>query len=83
MKVKTTRLLNWLNGWRQDLEGWWVRARKASDHSFLQDHDPTGGLGFVEEACVAVRFPETARQMDLYAQKVGQEAATREYYEGD
>lgn len=53
-------VLNWLNGWRYDLDGWIVRARYANDpHSLPAD------IGFVEEACIAVRTPEDARCLDL------------------
>jgi len=55
-----TRLLNWFNGWRQDHEGWWVRARR--------EHDPVdfikANCGFLEEACVAISTPEHARTID-------------------
>lgn len=54
-----TRFLNWWNGWRLDLDGWWVRARRDGD-------DPVGrGMcGFTEEASVAVSTPAEARALD-------------------
>lgn len=54
-----TRLMNWLYGWRRDLDGFLVRARRASDPVFLPSH-----VGFLEEACIAVRTHEQARAVD-------------------
>lgn len=57
------RFSNWLNGWRYDLDGWLVRARRASDTSggiAIRRE----GLGFVEEACIAVRTHEIAYAID-------------------
>ena len=53
------RLLIWFYGWRQDLDGWWVRARRETDPWKLPSH-----VGFVEEACVAVRTPRDAYNLD-------------------
>lgn len=52
-------LLNWFNGWRRDLDGWLVRARRATDPTSLPCN-----LGFVEEACIAVRSDRIARSID-------------------
>lgn len=54
-----TCLLNWLSGWRQDFDGWWVRARRSTDPI-----DLPADIGFVEEACIAVRMPVDARNID-------------------
>lgn len=53
------RLLNWLNGWRRDFDGWLVRARRETDPSFLD-----AGHGFVEESSIAVRDHWIARRID-------------------
>jgi hypothetical protein len=52
----------WWNGWRYDLDGWLVRARRASDPD-LNALDRSD-FGFVEEACIAVRTPRQARLLD-------------------
>jgi hypothetical protein len=54
-----TRLLCWLRGWRRDLDDWIVRAKRASDPTRLPSE-----VGFVEDACVAVRTWEQARALD-------------------
>ena len=54
-----SRLFNWLNGWRVDLDGWLVRARRAND-----PHDLPPDIGFVEESSLAVRTHEAARFLD-------------------
>lgn len=53
------RFLNWWNGWRLDLDDWWVRARRESDPIGLPSE-----IGFLEEACIAVRTPRQAREVD-------------------
>ena len=53
------RLLNWLNGWRVHLDGWIVRARRPDDPSTLDCE-----VGFLEEACIAVRTHDQARAVD-------------------
>jgi hypothetical protein len=53
------RLLNWLNGWRWDLDGWLVRARRESDPGELPSE-----IGFVEESAIAVRSHAQARTID-------------------
>ena len=58
--MKLTRVLNWLNGWRTDLDGWIVRARRVTDPEELPCE-----IGFVEEACIAVRTHSDARKLDL------------------
>lgn len=57
--MKLTKLLNWLNGWRFDYDGWLVRARRSTDPSRLSSE-----LGFVEESAIAVRSHEIARTID-------------------
>ncbi len=54
-----TILLCWLRGWRRDLDGWIVRARRAGDPNQLPSD-----FGFVEEACVVVRSWKQARALD-------------------
>lgn len=53
------RILAWLNGWRLDLDGWYVRARRDGDPSELAPEH-----GFVEEAGIAVRTAAIARDVD-------------------
>lgn len=53
------KLLNWLNGWRRDMDGWLVRARRAGDPAALP-----AGIGFVEESAIAVRTHEHACSLD-------------------
>jgi hypothetical protein len=55
-------LLAWLNGWRYDLDGWLVRARKVGDPSFKDE--TASCFGFTEEACIAVRDAHIARLVD-------------------
>jgi hypothetical protein len=50
----------WLNGWRYDLDGWLVRARRQSD----PDLKLLPEYGFTEECAIAVRTPYLARQID-------------------
>lgn len=57
-----TRLLNWLNGWQRDRDGWLVRAIRDSDPD-----DLPAEIGFTEEACIAVRDHRQARLLDLSA----------------
>lgn len=54
-----TDLLNWLNGWRYDLDGWLVRAKRDTDPEELSP-----SVGFVVDCAVAVRTPEQARNLD-------------------
>lgn len=58
---KYIRVMNWLNGWRRDYDGWWVRARREHDELIL---GPNPHRGFLEEACIAVMMPEDARKID-------------------
>lgn len=60
MKNLLLELRAWLNGWRYDLDGWLVRARRAADPDLNNRPD----LGFVEDACVAVRDAKIARDID-------------------
>lgn len=53
-------LMNWINGWRVDLDGWIVRAKRQTDPAFLEP-----SVGFVEESCIAVRTAQQARDIDL------------------
>ena len=53
------KLLNWLNGWRQDMDDWLVRARRASDPATLPAE-----IGYVEESAIVVRTHKVARQID-------------------
>ena len=55
-------LLNWWNGWRLDLDGWLVRARRARDPDLSAMN--RSDIGFVDEACIAVRTPRHARMID-------------------
>ncbi len=55
-------LLNWFNGWPWDLDGWLVRARRISDPASLPSE-----IGFLEEACIAVRTHADARLIDTGA----------------
>ena len=54
------RILVWLAGWRYDLDGFLVRARREGDPSLRGRED----IGFTEEACIAVREPWMARAVD-------------------
>lgn len=58
------RLFNWFSGWRRDLDGWLVRAKRASDPC-----DLPVDVGFVEESAVAVRTHDQARSLDLQAEQ--------------
>ena len=53
------RILNWSNGWRFDLDGFLVRARRSSDPHFMPAE-----FGFVEESAIAVRSHDVARKID-------------------
>ena len=53
-------ILNWLNGWRRDMDGWIVRARRETDDEATIQHH----YGFVEESAVAVKWHRTARDLD-------------------
>lgn len=55
-------LLNWLNGWRYDLDGWLVRAKRNTDPEEL-----CPSVGFVSDCAVAVRTPVLARRLDRAA----------------
>lgn len=57
-----TKILIWMRGWRLDLDGWYVRARREVDPdlSAISRSD----LGFIEEACIDVRSPVIAKQID-------------------
>lgn len=50
---------NWWSGWRTDLDGWIVRARRPSDPIKLPSH-----IGFTEESSIAVRTPTQAFLID-------------------
>lgn len=52
-------LMNWLNGWRRDLDGFLVRARRTSDPNDLPSE-----VGLVEETAIAVRNHTQARRID-------------------
>lgn len=54
--------LAWSNGWRRDLDGWYVRARRTGDPDLNAEQRPD--LGFVESACIAVRSVEIAVMID-------------------
>ena len=54
------RFLNWLNGWRLDLDGFWVRAKRIDDPQ-LSLHP---ALGFTDEGCIGARTPEIAYAVD-------------------
>lgn len=53
------RVRCWLNGWRLDMDGFLVRARRASDPDRLPSED-----GFVEECAIAARSVSIARRID-------------------
>jgi len=55
-----TRILTWVGGWRVDLDGWIVRARRATDPDLPGRPD----IGFVEESAIAVRSHTIARVID-------------------
>jgi len=55
-----TRTLAWLGGWRVDLDGWIVRARRTGDPDLADRPD----LGFIEESAIAVRSLAIARAID-------------------
>lgn len=57
-------LSNWLAGWRYDLDGWLVRARRKADPDWDTVLSRRSDLGFVEESCIAVRTPEIAYEID-------------------
>ena len=59
-----SKAINWLNGWRPDMDGFLVRARRATDPTSLPCH-----VGFVEESSVAVRNHQLARAIDSLALK--------------
>ena len=61
LKRKWIAASNWLNGWRQDYEGWWVRARRFDDELIM---GPNPMRGFLEEASVAVMTPEDCYRLD-------------------
>jgi hypothetical protein len=52
-------IFNWLNGWRRDMDGWLVRARRSTDPTKISSR-----LGFVEESAIAVRDHKQARLID-------------------
>lgn len=54
------KLILWLRGWRQDFEGWYVRARKEHD----VDPWTTDITGFIDEACIAASSPSAAWRLD-------------------
>lgn len=58
MKLMKT-LLVWLRGWRYDLDGWLVRARRETDPSTLDASE-----GVVEESAIAVRTVDVALDVD-------------------
>ncbi|SCM79899.1 hypothetical protein KL86PLE_90697 [uncultured Pleomorphomonas sp.] len=58
------RLSNWFAGWRYDIDGWLVRARRNADPDWETVLSHRSDLGFVEEACIAVRTPEIAYEID-------------------
>lgn len=53
-------LVLWSCGWRQDFDGWLVRARRSTDPDLAHRPD----IGFAEEACIAVRTPADAWSVD-------------------
>ena len=55
MRYPLIRLCCWFIGWRVDLDGWIVRARRSSNPTFL-----SSDVGFVEESAIAVRTFEHA-----------------------
>lgn len=59
-----TVFLNWLSGWRRDLDGWLVRARRQGDPSRLDVE--TGDVG---EWHIAARTHGHARAIDKAALK--------------
>ena len=55
-----TRLILWLNGWRRDLDGFLVRAKRSRDNLvFVKAVD-----GIVEECAIGVRDPLHAWLLD-------------------
>lgn len=57
-------LSNWLAGWRYDLDGWLVRARRKTDPDWTTVLTHRSDIGFVEESCIAVRTPTIAFEID-------------------
>ena len=55
----TDSVVCWFNGWRTDLDGWLVRAKRAGDPEQFDCE-----IGFVEESAIAVRTPTIARLID-------------------
>lgn len=62
-------ILNWINGWRVDMDGWLVRARRASDPAWLPS-----SMGFLEESAIAVRSHSDARLIDRGLSTLGKDA---------
>jgi hypothetical protein len=61
--MRYLRVINWFAGWRLDLDGFWVRARRATDPDLALRPD----LGLTEEACIAARSPAIAHDIDRLA----------------
>jgi len=61
-----TRIHNWLNGWRLDFDGWWVRARRENDPDISNSQYGLDDMGFLNETSIAVRTPELARKIDRW-----------------
>ena len=53
----------WWNGWRVDLDGWLVRARRPDDEAILIKH-LGDGVTLIEESAVAVQTLHDARLLD-------------------
>lgn len=53
------KVANWLNGWRPDLDGWLVRARRPEDPASLPSD-----VGFTEESSISVRTHDQAFLVD-------------------
>lgn len=64
MRRLIINVCNWLAGWRYDLDGWLVRARRKDDPDWTMVFSRRSDLGFVEESCIAVRTPTIAFEID-------------------
>lgn len=60
IRDRYVRASNWCYGWRRDLDGWWVRAKKPHDELIFGNSH----RGFLSEACIAVMTPEDCYRMD-------------------
>lgn len=55
----------WWAGWRQDYEGWWVRARRQGDSQDLLNQLKISG--FIEEGCICINNKADCLRLDNLA----------------